>query len=305
MSSDRSTRHGGGLAPQSFRLVLDQEITSPPRKTGGSCGDSRLDSVHEPSEPAVGSTPHSRRTTQVGDQGGVIDGGQISAPTRKAAFADLASLPGKSCGTDGFHRLLHSSDRDLPGSVCVCGTGACSTPRAALLGDGTPDPGVDQQIREACPWEQVPRYLLRDRDAIYGRDFAALTKDMGMEEVVNAPRAPWQNPYVERLVGSIRRECLDHVIVWNQRSLRRILKSYFAYYQHSRTHFSLGQRCARASDRGTAGPGSCVCDSSGRRTPSPIPASRCLVNPKRPTPTLGLLTWIPLSLIFGTEADSS
>ena len=100
--------------------------------------------MHEPSEPAVGSTPHSRRTTQVGDQGGAIDGGQISAPTREAAFADLASLPGKSCGTDGFHRLLHSSDRDLPGSVCVCGTGACSTPRAALPGDGTPDPGVDQ-----------------------------------------------------------------------------------------------------------------------------------------------------------------
>src|SRR5205807_2995715 len=63
-----------------------------------------------------------------------------------------------------------------------------------------------QQIREACPWEQVLRYLLRDRDAIYGRDFAALTQDMGMEEVVTAPRAPWQNPYVERLVGSIRRE---------------------------------------------------------------------------------------------------
>jgi hypothetical protein len=108
-----------------------------------------------------------------------------------------------------------------------------------------------QQIREACPWEQVPRYLLRDRDAIYGREFAALTQDMGMEEVVTALRAPWQNPYVERLVGSIRRECLDHVI---------------------------------------AGPGSCVCDSSGRRTPSPIPASSCLVNPKRPTPTLDLLT---------------
>ena len=92
-----------------------------------------------------------------------------------------------------------------------------------------------QQIREAFPWQQVPRYLLRDRDAIYGRDFAALTQDMGMEEVVTAPRAPWQNPYVERLVGSIRRECLDHVIVWNQPALRRILRSYFAYYQHSRT----------------------------------------------------------------------
>src|SRR3982074_235308 len=102
-----STRDGRRLAPQSFRLVLDQEITTPPRKTGHSCGDSRLDSSHEPSEPAVGSTPHSRRTAQVGDQDGAIDGGQISAPTMEAAFADLASLSGESCGTDGFHRLLH------------------------------------------------------------------------------------------------------------------------------------------------------------------------------------------------------
>ena len=60
-----------------------------------------------------------------------------------------------------------------------------------------------------------------------------------MEEVLSAPRSPWQNPYVERLVGSIRRECLDHVIVWNRRSLRRILQSYFAYYQDARTHLSL------------------------------------------------------------------
>jgi len=80
-----------------------------------------------------------------------------------------------------------------------------------------------QQMREAFPWDQEPRYVLRDRDTIYGRDFAAMTRDMGMEEVLTAPRSPWQNPYVERLIGSIRRECLDHVIVWNQRSLRRIL----------------------------------------------------------------------------------
>ena len=96
-----------------------------------------------------------------------------------------------------------------------------------------------QQMREAFPWGQAPRYVLRDRDAIYGRDFAAMTRGMGMEEVLTAPRSPWQNPYVERLIGSIRRECLDHVIVWNQRSLRQILQSYFVYYQYSRTHLAL------------------------------------------------------------------
>jgi len=98
-----------------------------------------------------------------------------------------------------------------------------------------------QQMREAFPWDEAPRYVLRDRDAIYGRDFAEITRDMGIEEVLTAPRSPWQNPFVERLVGSVRRECLDQVIVWNERSLRRTLQSYFAYYQRSRTHLALGK----------------------------------------------------------------
>jgi len=79
----------------------------------------------------------------------------------------------------------------------------------------------------------------------------ALTKSMGIEEVVTAPRSPWQNPYVERLIGSIRRECLDHVIVWNETSLRRILRSYFQYYEKSRTHLALAKDAPepRAVDR--------------------------------------------------------
>jgi putative transposase len=97
-----------------------------------------------------------------------------------------------------------------------------------------------QQIQEAFPWE-APRYLIRDRDAIFGGTVVALTKDMGIEEVVTAPRSPWQNPYAERLIGSILRECLDHVIVWNETSLRRIPRSYFQYYEKSRTHFALAK----------------------------------------------------------------
>jgi putative transposase len=98
-----------------------------------------------------------------------------------------------------------------------------------------------QQMREAFPWDHGCGYLLRDRNAIYGGDWAAMTKGLGMEDVISAPRSPWQNPYVERLIGSIRRECLDHIIVWNQRSLRRTLHSYFAYYQRSRTHLALAK----------------------------------------------------------------
>ena len=96
-----------------------------------------------------------------------------------------------------------------------------------------------QQIREAFPWETAPRFLLRDRDGIYGRAFRDCVKAMGVEEVKTAPRSPWQNPYAERLIGSIRRECLDHVIVFNERSLKRILRSYIDYYHDCRTHLSL------------------------------------------------------------------
>jgi hypothetical protein len=98
-----------------------------------------------------------------------------------------------------------------------------------------------QQIREAFPWDEAPRYLIRHRDAIFGREVIAVAKVMGIKEVVTAARSPWQNPYVERLIGSIRRECLDHVIVWNERSLRQTLRTYFHYYGKSRTHLALAK----------------------------------------------------------------
>ncbi len=96
-----------------------------------------------------------------------------------------------------------------------------------------------QQIVEAFPYNEAPRFMIRDRDAIYGVDFRERVKHMGIEEVVIAYRSPWQSPYVERLIGSIRRECLNHVVVFSEGHLRRILRSYFAYYQEARTHLSL------------------------------------------------------------------
>jgi len=96
-----------------------------------------------------------------------------------------------------------------------------------------------QQMIEAFPEETAPRFLLRDRDRIYGEEFFRRVAGMRIEEVMTAPHSPWQSPYVERLIGSIRRECLDHVIVLGESHLRRILRSYIAYYHVSRTHLSL------------------------------------------------------------------
>jgi len=98
-----------------------------------------------------------------------------------------------------------------------------------------------QQLREAFPFDQLPRYLLRDRDRIFGDDFRGQVRDMGICEVLSAPHSPWQRAYVERVIGSIRRECLDHVIVLHENALRRTLNSYFEYYHRSRTHLSLGK----------------------------------------------------------------
>jgi transposase InsO family protein len=98
-----------------------------------------------------------------------------------------------------------------------------------------------QQIAKAFPWDTAPRYLLHDRDSIYGIPFRRKVRGMGIREVLTATRAPWQSPCVERLIGSIRRECLDHIIVLNESSLRSILKSYFEHYRRSRTHLALAK----------------------------------------------------------------
>jgi len=98
-----------------------------------------------------------------------------------------------------------------------------------------------QQIVEACPWETAPKYLLRDRDAVYGSVFQSRAKNLGINEVKTAPQSPWQNPYCERIIGSIRRECLVHMIILNENHLKRVLTDYFEYYHHDRTHLGLGK----------------------------------------------------------------
>jgi hypothetical protein len=106
----------------------------------------------------------------------------------------------------------------------------------------TENPTADwaaQQIVEAFPEETAPRYLVRDRDGIYGHDFTARVEGLGIREMPTSARSPWQNCYAERVIESIRRECLSHVIVINERHLRWIMKSYISYYNRSRTHLSL------------------------------------------------------------------
>jgi transposase InsO family protein len=98
---------------------------------------------------------------------------------------------------------------------------------------------VCQQLCEAFPFDTAPRYLIRDRDSIYGAEVQQALQNMGIEEVVIAPRSPWQSPFVERFIGSLRRECLDHVIVLTERHFHRIVCDYLDYYHRLRPHLSL------------------------------------------------------------------
>jgi len=112
-----------------------------------------------------------------------------------------------------------------------------------------------QQIIEAFPFETAPRYVLRDRDRIDGRDFRRRVAGMGIEQVCTAPRAPWENPYVERLIGSVRGECLDHLMILDKNHLHSILRTSLAYNHGCRTHLSLNKdapegRVAESAEKG-------------------------------------------------------
>ena len=120
-----------------------------------------------------------------------------------------------------------------------------------------------QQMREAFPWDTAPRYLLRDRDRIFGQDFVSQVRSMGIQQVLSAPRSPWQRAYVERLIGTLRRECLDHLIVFHQRSLYRHLRLYSwiiiigtPFTSHWKTMLRSPDRSSR---RSLAGSSRCQC----------------------------------------------
>ena len=118
--------------------------------------------------------------------------------------------------------------------------GAWSTTGFTVWRDRASDRRMDRnQITQACGWKRAPRYLIRDRDGAYGEVFIRRVRSMGIRDRPTSPRSPWQNAYAERLIGSIRRECLDHVVVFGERHLRHVLLSYMNYYNETRTHLSL------------------------------------------------------------------
>jgi transposase InsO family protein len=116
---------------------------------------------------------------------------------------------------------------------------------------------IANQLTQACGWEQIPRYLIRDRDGAYGEIFIRRVRSIGIRDRPTSPRSPWQNAYAERLIGSIRRECMDHIVVFGERHLRHVLLSYMDYHNGTRTHLSLSKHAPIS--RGVERAGNILC----------------------------------------------
>jgi putative transposase len=173
--------------------------------------------------------------------------------------AYVASLSGCSPSRHRGHRLLRRTYPDVPPALGL-GDPPPRPPRTRphRVTDQPTAAWAAQQIVHSFPDETDPAYLLRDRDAIFGADFQRRVERMGIRQVVIAPRAPWQNPFAERVIGSTRRECLDLVMVLNERHLRRLLRSYLVYYNVTRPHQSLDNNSPRRREVQSVGSGRIV-----------------------------------------------
>jgi len=152
-------------------------------------------------------------------------GRHASAYREKPSLSRGGSRPGYDSGKRQHRRILH--------------TNVTAHPSAEWTGN---------QVVQAFPYDSAPRFLLRDNDRIYDEEFSSRVTHMGIDEVTTACRSPWQNAYVRRVIGSIRRECLDHMIIFGENHLRHILAEYVGYYNNARTHQSLGRNSPTPRD---------------------------------------------------------
>ena len=229
------------LAAETIQTVLVEVVAvERTRAPTSEFGDPQAGPTHGCCESTVGRSPCARGTAEAGIRDFGAHGFTTDAEKGQETIANLDDLSPQSCGPNGFCRFLYGCDDSASGAVRLRHLGTRSPSCSALQYHRTPDGGMGgRAIVEAFPDDTAPRYLLRDRDGIYGHTFTDRVEGMEMEQVQIAARSPWQNCYVERVIGSIRRECLNHMVVINDSHLRRVLKSYFHYYHRSRTHLAL------------------------------------------------------------------
>ena len=228
------------LAPPRLQLALEPAVASEGRSPASRCGRPTSGTGDGCGEPTLGRTSHPWGLLKLGFA--------VSERTVSRLMPRRRTPPSQSWRTFLTNHLGSTTAVDffaVPTLTCrilFVFVVLAHDRRRILHVDVTQHPTsawTRQQLREAFPNEANARFLLHDGDTTFDAAFDRTINAFGLTAVRTAPHSPWQNPYVERVIGSIRRECLDHVIVLNERHLRWILRAYVAYYHRSRTHLAL------------------------------------------------------------------
>jgi hypothetical protein len=220
---------------------------APDGKACSSSGDSSVDSEDGIGEPDVGASAD-RSGITAEDWYSIVASNscqvyaQVERKTgERRRISELANLPAEPCQTDCCVRLLYRGHGFLEGVVCVHCDGACEPAHDPLQCYGSPDGAwTTQQFREALPSNHEYRFLIHARDSIYAEEFDEQIRSMGLDVVKIPARAPKANALCERLIGTIRRECLDFLILFGERHIRCTLRDYVRHYNEGRPHSSLG-----------------------------------------------------------------
>jgi transposase InsO family protein len=238
-SHDHTARDARALAQGRLSALLALEIASSGRAAASRDGAARIDPAAEHREPTLGRATHSR----------LLKLGFEVAQSSVAKYMVKRRVP----PSQGWRTFLHNHAPDIAAmdlfvvptigfdllyAFVIVRLGRRDLVWINVSANPTAE-WVARQITEAFPWNEAPRYMIRDRDRIYGAVVTRRLRAMGIRDRPITPASPWQNAFAERLIGSIRRECVDHVIVLGEAHLRRILKSYALYYNEMRTHLAL------------------------------------------------------------------
>ena len=220
--------------------LLALEVPTSCRPACGFSRDPRSGPDNQPRQPALGCPTQSWRVADTRHRHRPVHCRQVHVTTSRAAVSGLAGLPAQSRRPHRRHRSVRLADRRVQTALRA---GHPASERGQLVWTNvTANPTAEwiaRQITDAFPWNEAPGYLIRDRDTAFGAAVTRRLRGMGIRDRPITPRSPWQNGHVERLIGSIRRECLDHVVVLGESHLRYLLANYSTYYNGVRTHLAL------------------------------------------------------------------